>query len=127
MVKRYGKDGAQVLHKALHSSNCHQNGFPNISELLFSTGTLFIFFFINTMLKSLLFNFLPSQPLYLICGILKRKTHLAKTCKKLTTEEKVVCSGKGLKESPLLYPFANCVSQRQLEYDRKNNPTIYLC
>lgn len=30
----------------------------------------------NTILKSLLFNFLPPGPLYLICGIFEKTTHL---------------------------------------------------
>lgn len=66
MLKRYGKDGAQVLRKDC-ILNCHQNGFQ--CALLFSTSTLFVFFFMNTILKSFLFNFLPPGPLYLICGI----------------------------------------------------------
>ena len=66
MLKRYGKDGAQVPRKAC-ILNCHQNGFQ--CALLFSTSTLFVFFFMNTILKSFLFNFLPPGPLYLIYGI----------------------------------------------------------
>lgn len=73
MLKRYGKDGAQVPHKAC-ILNCHQNGFQR--ALLFSTSTLFVFFFMNTILKSFLFNFLPPGPLYLICGIFEKTTHL---------------------------------------------------
>ena len=37
--------------------------------LLFSASALFVFVFMNTILKSFLFNFLSPEPLYLICGI----------------------------------------------------------
>lgn len=37
---------------------------------------MFAFFFMNTILKSFLFNFLPPGPLYLICGIFEKTAHL---------------------------------------------------
>ena len=86
-------------------------------------------FFMNTILKSFLFNFLLPEPLYLICGILK--THLvvqrADDLRRGGGGGGSGCHCKALKENPSLNPLANFAKHRQLEKEKRNNPTIYLC